>query len=121
MTTLASRVAQKRIMADAFTDALHKQFPTLDFYVSVRSDSLSLDRVIVPKTERGTGIGTKFMEALCREADRRKLKITLSPSTDFGGSSVNRLKSFYKRFGFVENKGRHKDFAISDSMYRLPK
>ena len=33
---------------------------------------------------------------------------------------MSRLKDFYKQFGFVENKGRNKDFTISDSMYRLP-
>ena len=27
---------------------------------------------------------------------------------------------FYKRFGFVENKGRKKDFTISEGMYREP-
>ena len=33
---------------------------------------------------------------------------------------THRLKTFYKRFGFVENKGRNKDFSYRDSMYRLP-
>jgi GNAT superfamily N-acetyltransferase len=107
--------------ADAFIEQLHRQFPTLEFFVGIRADSMSLDKVVVPKGARGAGLGTAFMKALTQEADRRKLRITLSPSTDFGGSSVARLKSFYKQFGFVENKGRNKDFAISDAMYRLPK
>jgi len=47
--------------------------------------------------------------------------LTLSPSTDFGASSKERLKRFYRRFGFVSNKGRQKDFTLFDSMYRLPK
>ncbi len=121
MNHTAARVAQRFMASDAFIKQLHQQFPTLDFYIGIRADSMSLDRVVVPKESRGTGLGTAFMKALTQEADRRRLPITLSPSTDFGGSSVARLKSFYKQFGFVENKGRHKDFAISDSMYRLPK
>jgi hypothetical protein len=54
-------------------------------------------------------------------ADEGGKTIALSPSVDFGGTSVNRLKDFYKQFGFVENKGKNKDFSISESMYRLPK
>jgi hypothetical protein len=30
------------------------------------------------------------------------------------------LKDFYKRFGFVENKGRNKDFSTRNTMYRDP-
>ena len=44
----------------------------------------------------------------------------LSPSDEFGGNK-KRLIEFYKRFGFVENKGKDKDFEIFESMYRLPK
>lgn len=31
---------------------------------------------------------------------------------------MSRLREFYKRFGFVENKGRDKDYEISEAMYR---
>lgn len=47
-------------------------------------------------------------------------KPSCSLSTGFGGSSVALLLRFYENFGFVENKGRDKDYAISDSMYRQP-
>jgi len=33
----------------------------------------------------------------------------LLPTDEFGGN-VNKLKRFYKRFGFVENRGKYKDF-----------
>ena len=45
--------------------------------------------------------------------------IVLTPSSDFGGNK-SRLIEFYKRFGFVENKGKNKDYEISESMYKLP-
>ena len=83
-------------------------------------DRWTLSRIVVPKEQRGTGIGAKVMEAVVREADKDGATVTLSPSTDFGASSKARLVAFYKRFGFVENKGRNKDFSISDAMYRLP-
>ena len=46
--------------------------------------------------------------------------LSLSPSTDFGASSVSRLTKFYRRFGFKPNKGRNKDFRTRDTMLRNP-
>jgi GNAT superfamily N-acetyltransferase len=82
--------------------------------------NLHLSRIEVEKGRRLQGLGTKAMEDLTEYADRYSLLMTLSPATDFGGTSVERLKRFYRRFGFVSNKGRHKDFTLRDSMYRRP-
>lgn len=79
--------------------------------------TITLSRIVVPKDQRGQGTGTKAMQALVDYADRTGQRIALSPSADFGGNK-NRLKEFYRRFGFVENKGRNKDFAISETMIR---
>lgn len=92
----------------------------VDFFVSEGKENIHLSSIKIPKELRGQGIGTSFMEVLTNYADKVQKVITLSPSTDFGASSVSRLKNFYKRFGFVENKGRNKDFTISDTMYREP-
>jgi len=81
---------------------------------------IELSKIIVPKEKRGEGIGSKFMEELASHADKKGKRIVLSPSKDFGASSVDRLKGFYKKYGFVENKGKHKDYEISHSMYRNP-
>jgi predicted GNAT family N-acyltransferase len=89
--------------------------------VSNRPNTLYLSKISVPPKERGSGMGTEAMQDMIDFADQNKKTITLSPSTDFGATSVSRLKDFYKRFGFVENKGRNKDFTIRESMYRLPK
>lgn len=93
----------------------------IDNFVGERGDTLTLSKVVVPKDQRGGGIGSEFMRALTEYADANGKRVALSPSTDFGGSSVGRLKDFYKQFGFVENKGRNKDFRISESMIREPK
>lgn len=90
----------------------------IDGYIS-RGD-LRLSTIEMPKSLRGQGLGTKAMEDLVHLADAFGLRIVLSPSTDFGGTSVDRLKRFYRRFGFVSNKGRHKDWTIRDTMYRVP-
>ena len=88
--------------------------------ISEESDKITLNKLIVDKDARGSGKGSEYMNTLTEYADSTGKRITLTPSKDFGGSSVSRLKAFYKRFGFVENKGKNKDFEESDSMYRDP-
>ena len=88
--------------------------------ISEESDKITLNKLIVDKDARGSGKGSEYMNTLTEYADATGKRITLTPSKDFGGSSVSRLKAFYKRFGFVENKGKNKDFEESDSMYREP-
>ena len=61
------------------------------------------------------------MNDLCKYADKNNKTIILTPSNEFGATSKKRLVDFYKRFGFVENKGKNKIFGIFESMYRLPK
>jgi predicted GNAT family N-acyltransferase len=93
----------------------------VDEMISERDDAIHVGKIVVPKGSRGSGTGTRAMQLLVEYADKTGKRITLTPSTDFGASSVARLKSFYKRFGFVENKGRHKDFSIRETMFRTPR
>lgn len=91
----------------------------MDVYPA-KADKINLSRIVVDESKRNQGLGTKAMNDLIQYADTTGKTITLSPSTDFGATSVSRLKDFYKQFGFVENKSKNKDFSISDSMYRSP-
>ena len=79
---------------------------------------IDLSRIVVP--EKGQGVGSEIMHQIIDYADQTGQTIKLTPSKDFGASSVGRLKNFYKKFGFVENKGRNKTFEFIDSMYRAP-
>jgi predicted GNAT family N-acyltransferase len=101
-------------------DPIRKRGLIMDAYESKKSPLITLSRIEVPKEMRGSGMGTQALQDLSQYADQSAKTIALSPSKDFGASSVSRLKDFYKRFGFVENKGKNKDFSISESMYRLP-
>lgn len=83
------------------------------------SNTVHLSSVVVPRHAQRQGIGTQFMTDLRTYADKHGAMITLTPSTDFG-SSKSGLMKFYKSHGFVENKGRNKDFTISNTMYRNP-
>lgn len=76
-----------------------------------------LSRIVVPEDQRSQGQGTDIMESVIDWADSEGKIIALSPSNDFGGS-VPRLKAFYRRFGFVENTGRNRDYEVSAIMYR---
>lgn len=89
----------------------------IDNFISERDGSIHLSKIVVPKDDRSTGKGTKAMQALIDYADRTGQRITLTPSGDFGGNK-KRLVQFYKRFGFVENKGKNKDFTTMESMFR---
>lgn len=84
---------------------------------------LKLQNLVVQKGDRKQGTGTAAMDELVDFADEHGLRVVLSPGTkdDYHGTtSRNRLVKFYKRFDFVENKGRNKDFALSQGMYREP-
>ena len=62
------------------------------------------------------------MKAITDHADKTGQRVTLRlAEKGYNGSKgPNSLRDFYKRFGFVDNKGRNKDFSISDHMYREP-
>ena len=78
-----------------------------------------LSRIVVPEGERNRGVGSKVMRDIVSMADAQGAKVSLTPDSSFGGNKT-RLKDFYKRFGFVENKGRNKDFSTRNTMYREP-
>jgi len=76
-------------------------------------DHLELGKIEVPKELRGTGVGTEAMERIIQFADKLGKDIRLTPSTDFGATSVARLQKFYKGVGFEKNKNlKYKDTMV---------
>lgn len=111
---------------EQLTESLEDRYPDVKFHLYQSSGVDSggtkvsvLAKIVVPEEERGTGIGTAFMDDLTAWADENDQVIALTPDAVHGGN-VRRLKEFYKRHGFVDNSGRNKDFAISETMYRPP-
>lgn len=90
----------------------------LAIQLSEGTERITLSKIVADQRERGAG--TAYMQRLADYADATGKQIALTPSADFGGS-VTRLRQFYKRFGFVENKGRNKDFGTRESMIREPR
>lgn len=103
-------------------NSLLDKYPDIRFelYPTEKTKMVYLTGFIVPPTVRKKGLGTAFMNDLINLADQDGWTITLSPSNSYGGT-VSRLKEFYKRFGFVENKGQNRDFSHKEDMYRTPK
>ncbi|MDO6881315.1 GNAT family N-acetyltransferase [Acinetobacter baumannii] len=115
-----SAAPEQTISVDDFAKSIKKQYGIeLGLKGSPSSNVLSLHKIVVPEAMRNQGNGTKAMQDIISYADSQNKTIALTPSSDFGGNK-SRLTSFYKKLGFVENKGRNKDYEISESMYRSP-
>lgn len=109
-----------------FDEVLMARYPgsRIDLYESSSTDSEGnriavLSRIVVPEDDRDQGTGTEIMSDIVAWAEENGNTIALSPTGDYGGDP-DRLAEFYRRFGFVDNRGKDKDFAISETMYRLP-
>ena len=101
---------------------LKEKFSDVKFLI-IQNDkfkTLYLTEFIVPTNLRNSGIGTDFMNELCKIADEIGYKITLTPSSAYGGN-LHKLIDFYSRFGFVRNSGKNRDFTHRQTMYRNPK
>ena len=107
------------LSASDLVQKLQSEHDGLKLSIFGNGQNATLSKIIIPDGSRGAGIGSQVMNKITEWADQNQKTIALTPSADFGGNK-KRLGEFYKRFGFVENKGRNKDFEISESMYRNP-
>lgn len=108
----------------SWSNQIESKYNLKSLFLDEYGDKIKLTSIIVNKEDRGNGTGTKVMEELCDYADRNQKTIILTPAVKDeyqGTTSQSRLIDFYKKFDFVLNKGRNKDFTISELMYRLPK
>jgi len=96
------------------------QFDGLKLSMTERGDVVTVENITLPEQRRELGAGSKIMNMITSWADAAGKTLALTPTSDFGGSK-SRLVKFYKRFGFVENKGKNKNFEVSESMIREPK
>ncbi len=101
-------------------DRLIEANPGLKLNLMGSGDTVTLSRIELPAEGREKGTGTKIMQEITSWADANGKKLALTPSADFGGNK-KRLGEFYKRFGFVDNKGKNKDYEVSESMVRDPR
>lgn len=108
---------QSSITHRELSKQLRDEYPGLKLDMAGRGQRVTISRIVSPAQNEGTG--SEVMRRLTHWADASGKTLALTPSADFGGN-VKRLREFYKRFGFIENKGRNKDYETSESMYREP-
>lgn len=103
-------------------DEIIEDFPlvSLTAVYDTRKNHLVIKKLVVDKAIRNQGQGTEVMERIIEWADKNKTTILLTPSKDFGASSINRLVRFYRQFGFIKNKGKNKNYEYSELMFREP-
>ncbi|MFD9947135.1 hypothetical protein ACFWYW_11930 [Nonomuraea sp. NPDC059023] len=109
---------------DRIQDELRDRYPQAQINLSGRpladgSANVSLDRIVLPKEARGQGHGSAILRDLHTAADAHGWTVSLTPSTDYGGTKSG-LDRFYRRHGYTPNKGRNKDYEISNTMIRRP-
>lgn len=91
---------------------------TLNLYQS--GNSIMISKLVLNQNIRSHGVGSSVMEELCQYADQHGYTLILDSTDVFGATSIKRLQQFYKRFGFLLNKGATKNPNIKRQMYRLP-
>lgn len=79
-----------------------------------------LRSIKIPPEQRGKGLAKKAMTSLTRWADRRCVRLALTPSGTWGASE-RRLVAFYRSYGFVPNRGRRRAWEVSEEMIRVPR
>ena len=84
-----------------------------------KDNTISINNLVVKQNLRNKGIGQRVLNDIIDYADKKGKTITLTPTSEY--MTKNRLTNWYKKNGFVENKGRNTNYSISDTMYRLPK
>lgn len=121
LTMLLYRLGKPMGSILTFQDYLESKY-NVKLWLSKSRNYLVIGKIIVPKEKRRTGIGTQVMQELIDYADSGKMAMALTPASiggDFTPPKI--LVKFYKKFGFIPNRGRHKDFTISELMIREAK
>ena len=88
-----------------------------------KRNAIELHSIIVNKEEQGEGTGSKVMQEIIAYADDNGKIVVLDPGLldkQHGTTSQSRLRKFYKRFGFIDNKGRNKNYEFRNLMIRYP-
>jgi GNAT superfamily N-acetyltransferase len=118
---------EKRILLEAFTkpspiavtlrnkyeDKLEKLF------IYETPKYIELNQIRLYPHMQNKGWGTAIMEDLIEYGNKTGKILTLTPSDTFG-KSITFLEKFYKKFGFIPNKGSKRDFEIKDTLIRYP-
>lgn len=119
MKTFSEFIVESNEALKKITAAWERKHPGMKAVAHIApTGDIRLHSLKVPKEKRGQGIGSRFVKGLSNFADRNKKRITLTQQPEKGYKK--KLDTFYKEKGFKPNRGRNKDFSVSDTMIRDP-
>ena len=64
-------------------------------------DEIWLNKIIIPASHRGEGLGSKILDMLKEYCDERDIPMKLVASSCYG-TNIEKLTNFYKHHGFEE-------------------
>jgi predicted GNAT family acetyltransferase len=115
-----AKTKSKSVTENYVLKSLENNYP-IELQLFDKGTHLELDKILVPSGMRGVGIGSEVMSKIAEYSDKIGKPVFLTPSTSYGGTSLERLKRFYRRFGFSKVKEMG-DKALSRNMFvRHPK
>jgi len=101
---------------------LEQEYPGLDLWIYENERKIELSQITVPLEMRHQGIGSKIIGIIKDFARKRGKPLVISPEAERGYKK--KLEEFYRGHGFVHNKGRNRDYRISNpfgaTMYWSP-
>ncbi len=115
----AEGVASKEEAIEAVIERAKANGVGLKLQLDEGGDVINLTNIeVIDKENQQSGLGTATMSDITEVADEYGLGMRLFP-VDVLGSDMTRLRNFYKRFGFVETKGKNYNPEYSsEAMYR---
>ncbi len=94
--------------------------PHVDLHAWQSTCGIKLNMIQVAPDDQGKGYASAALRDLITYADSISAPIALTPGIPEGrkGLSHTALKRWYTGYGFVPNRGRHKDFNWAEAMIR---
>jgi GNAT superfamily N-acetyltransferase len=121
MKTYNQFITESQKVLDKISKAYGKKHrgANLDVTHDPKTNNIRVNQVWLLPSDRNKGIGGRMFKGLGKYADKIGSTTTLNPEPDKGKKGA--LERFYKRQGFVPNRGKSRDFSTMDSYIRRPK
>lgn len=101
---------------ESLLNNIREEYPFVKIWAFESSNRIELQQIEIPFEHRGRGIGSEIIKRLQKYAHSVGKPIVLRPKAERGRKRD--LERFYKRLGFVDNKGRNMDYTLSSPMSR---
>lgn len=90
---------------------IKKDYPEIEIDAYENKYKIEIIKIKIPKHQRKQGIGSSVIKKIQDYARSIEKPIVITPEAEKGYE--NKLNNFYKKLGFVDNKGKNIDFTLS--------